>query len=93
LLQALKTSLSAARGDFYNSLEAPVFEKFPLLAIFRDFFAEHGAAVAMMSGSGSTTFALIEDQQKADRIEEEFKGKFGASFWTCKTALQRRQEG
>ena len=88
LVQALKTSLSAARADFYNSLEAPVFEKFPLLAIFRDFFAERGAAVAMMSGSGSTTFALVEGRGKAEELEEEFKGKFDGSFWTHTVPLQ-----
>ena len=82
LVEALKTSLRVARLDFYNSLEAPVFEKFPLLAIFRDFFVECGSLVAMMSGSGSTTFALLEQQQKAEQLEEAFKGKFGTFCWT-----------
>jgi 4-diphosphocytidyl-2-C-methyl-D-erythritol kinase len=81
LVQNLNVSLNAARGDFYNSLEAPALEKFPLLAMFQEFLRESGAAVALMSGSGSTTFALIEGAQKAAQIEERLKGKFGTNLW------------
>jgi 4-diphosphocytidyl-2-C-methyl-D-erythritol kinase len=81
LAQNLKTSIKAARADFYNSLEAPVLEKFPLLAIFQEFLRENGAEVALMSGSGSTTFALIEGAQKTVEIEERFRQKFGTNCW------------
>ena len=81
LVQGLNVSLNSARDDFYNSLEAPVLEKFPLLAMFQEFLRENGAAVALMSGSGSTTFALIEGASKAAQIEERFKGKFGTNCW------------
>ncbi|HVK58955.1 MAG TPA: 4-(cytidine 5'-diphospho)-2-C-methyl-D-erythritol kinase [Candidatus Kapabacteria bacterium] len=81
LVEALTTSFEAARPDFYNSLEAPVLEKYPLLAIFQEFLLENGASVALMSGSGSTTFALINGRANAERISEKFKGKFGRSAW------------
>src|SRR6266436_4108333 len=42
--------LSAAAAEFYNSLEAPALEKFPLLAIYQEFLRAHGAAAALMSG-------------------------------------------
>jgi 4-diphosphocytidyl-2-C-methyl-D-erythritol kinase len=88
LVERLRVSLNAARDDFYNSLEAPVFEKFPLLAMFRDFFADEGALVAMMSGSGSTTFALVETRGKAEKLEEKFKHQFGDAFWTRSVRLR-----
>jgi 4-diphosphocytidyl-2-C-methyl-D-erythritol kinase len=91
LVERLKISLTAARPDFYNSLEAPAFEKFPLLPIFRDFFAEQGASVAMMSGSGSTTFALVDEKQKAETLAEQFYRKFGESCWTRLVLLQPGQ--
>ncbi|MEO5803153.1 MAG: 4-(cytidine 5'-diphospho)-2-C-methyl-D-erythritol kinase [Verrucomicrobiota bacterium] len=74
--------LSVAACEFYNSLEAPALYKYPLLALFQEFFRENGAAVALMSGSGSATFGLIRGQQSAESLLEKFKIKFGAKFWT-----------
>ena len=87
LVENLKSSIEAARADFYNSLEAPVLEKFPLLAIFQEFLRENGAEVALMSGSGSTTFALIDGAQKTAEIEERFRQKFGANCWISRVAV------
>jgi 4-diphosphocytidyl-2-C-methyl-D-erythritol kinase len=81
LVQSLNQSIEAARPDFYNSLEAPVLEKFPLLAIFQEFLLENGAAMALMSGSGSTTFGLINAKEKAERLQEKVREKFGSSVW------------
>jgi 4-diphosphocytidyl-2-C-methyl-D-erythritol kinase len=87
LVKNLKDSVSAARTDFYNSLEAPVLEKFPLLAIFQEFLRENGAEVALMSGSGSTTFALIDGAKKTAEIEERFREKFGPNCWIASVTV------
>ncbi len=76
-----KEALDDSIKDFYNSLEAPVLEKFPLLAIFREFLAENGASAAMMSGSGSTTFALSLGAAAAEELKERFIRKFGSFCW------------
>jgi len=81
LLQA--GSLAAAGREFYNSLEAPALEKFPLLALFQEWLRENGAAVALMSGSGSTTFAIFPKRSGAEIARENFSKKFGASNWTA----------
>lgn len=73
--------LEAAGAGFYNSLEAPALEKYPLLALFQEFFRANGAAATLMSGSGSTTFALVRGQAAAEALVEKFKGKFGESHW------------
>ena len=79
LLQA--ADLSAVGAALYNALEAPALEKFPLLALFQEFLRQAGAAGALMSGSGSTTFALAQSQQAAEELLEKFKTKFGATSW------------
>ena len=75
--------LRAAAGEFYNSLEAPALEKYPVLALFQEFLRANGAPAALMSGSGSTTFAIAENQAAAESLAEKFKSKFGTSCWTA----------
>ena len=77
----------AAAGDFYNSLEAPAFDKFPVLSMYKDFLQENGALAALMSGSGSTTFAIAESLATADSLAEKFKGRFGDQGWLATAAI------
>lgn len=74
--------LKRAGAKFYNCLEAPALEKFPLLVLFQEFFRERGAAATLMSGSGSTTFAVLENRPTAQRVLEQFEAKFGTANWT-----------
>jgi 4-diphosphocytidyl-2-C-methyl-D-erythritol kinase len=74
--------LEAAGRAFYNSLEAPAFDKYPLLALYQEFLRSHGAAAALMSGSGSTTFALVARANVAETLREKFLAKFGRTCWT-----------
>ena len=69
--------LTAASREFYNSLEAPALEKFPVLPLFQEFLRAQGAEAALMSGSGSTTFAVFHNETVARAVEEKFRGKFG----------------
>jgi 4-diphosphocytidyl-2-C-methyl-D-erythritol kinase len=66
-----------------NSLEAPVWHKFPVLELYARFLVEHGALRARMSGSGSTTFALFADAATAETARERFLAHFGATCWTA----------
>ena len=77
----------AAAEGFYNSLEAPAFDKFPVLSLYKEFLRENGAQVALMSGSGSTTFAIAENLAVADSLMEKFKGRFGDKGWTATVAV------
>ena len=73
----------AAGAAFYNSLEAPALEKYPVLALFQEFLRANGALAALMSGSGSTTFAVVENVAAGEALVEQFKSKFGANAWTA----------
>ena len=77
----------AIADDIYNSLEAPAFDKFPVLALYQEFLREQGALVALMSGSGSTTFAIAENLAAADALAEKFKARFGDNGWTATVAI------
>ncbi len=80
--------LSDAADGFYNSLEAPALRKFPILAIYQEFLTDNGAQVALMSGSGSTTFAITSSKSAAETLGERFRSRFGATVWVRTLALQ-----
>jgi 4-diphosphocytidyl-2-C-methyl-D-erythritol kinase len=82
LISLLQISeLENAGVEFYNSLEAPALEKYPVLALYQEFFRQNGATAALMSGSGSTTFAIFKNQSAAETVIEKFRGKFGSAGW------------
>ena len=76
-------SFETVAAEFYNSLEAPAFDKFPVLSLYKDFLRENGALVSLMSGSGSTTFAIAENLAAAETLAEKFKSQFGDRGWTA----------
>ena len=80
--------IGKAGREFYNSLEAPALEKYPWLAVLQDFLRENGALAALMSGSGSTTFAITRDLCGAQELEERVKEKFGRC-WTTTVPLNQ----
>ena len=79
--------LKSATGEIYNSLEAPAFDKFPVLQLYQEFFREHGALATLMSGSGSTTFAITENLAAAQTLAEKFKSQFGEHGWLATAEL------
>jgi 4-diphosphocytidyl-2C-methyl-D-erythritol kinase len=76
-----RNDLAAAAIGFYNSLEAPALEKYPLLKLFQEFLRANGAVAALMSGSGSSTFAILPNKAAAEALCERVKSKFGETNW------------
>ncbi|MCU0770939.1 MAG: 4-(cytidine 5'-diphospho)-2-C-methyl-D-erythritol kinase [Verrucomicrobia bacterium] len=88
LIQRLRSGgLSATGSAFFNSFEAPVFHKYPVLAVLKEALLEHGAAAALMSGSGSTTFALAGSLASAESLREMVLARLGATNWTAIAVL------
>jgi len=84
LISLLRTvDLKEAGAAFYNSLEAPAFRKYPILESYQNFLRTNGAGAVLMSGSGSTTFAVAGSKGAAEELAEKFKSKFGESAWTA----------
>ena len=89
LIAALQTGdLKAAAAEIYNSLESPAFNKFPVLSLYQEFLRSNGAEVALMSGSGSTTFAIAQDLAAANQLAEKFKFEFGNHGWIATVEIK-----
>ena len=58
----------AAFKNFYNVLESVAIKKIPAIADCKSKMLVAGAKVALMSGSGSTVFALTDDDLTAKKI-------------------------
>jgi 4-diphosphocytidyl-2-C-methyl-D-erythritol kinase len=69
--------LADTAGAFYNSLEAPVFDKFPLLKLLKEHALANGAEAALLCGSGSTVFAICSDTAAAKSLGQAIQSKFG----------------
>ena len=77
LAKRLANSSLAEASSFYNSLEAPVFDKFPLLKLIKQHALANSAEAALMCGSGSTVFAICPDAATAQSLGQAIKSKFG----------------
>ena len=65
-----------------NDLERPVFEKYVFLAVLKRWLlAQPEVAGAMMSGSGSTTLAVLRDKINATALQEKIAAEFGDGLW------------
>lgn len=71
----------------FNSLEAPVLRKFPLLQVIQDFMRQEGAIAALMSGSGSTTFAIVANESDSQRLAERLRELVGPKAWIATVVL------
>ncbi len=71
-----------------NDLERPVFEKFVVLATLKTWLRkQREVAVALMSGSGSTMFALLRDGAPAETLATRVKAAIDPELWTCGVSL------
>ena len=66
-----------------NDLEAPVFQKYLVLPVAKQWLsAQHGVRGALMSGSGSTMFALLDEETDTHDLRERFHAEFGQAWWS-----------
>jgi 4-diphosphocytidyl-2-C-methyl-D-erythritol kinase len=77
-----------ADQTFANDLERPVFEKFVFLAHLKMWLLRQPeVGAALMSGSGSTVFAVMRPKADVDLIAERAKAELDPELWawTCET--------
>jgi 4-diphosphocytidyl-2-C-methyl-D-erythritol kinase len=69
---------------FVNDLERPVFEKFVFLAQLKTLLLHQSeVGAALMSGSGSTMFAVMRQNADADSVATRAKAALDPELWTC----------
>src|SRR5438552_8223074 len=70
--------------SFVNDLERPVFEKFVFLAQLKTWLLKQAeVSAALMSGSGSTVFAVMRDNADVDLVAKRVRQKLDLEIWTC----------
>lgn len=70
--------------QFGNDLERPVFEKFIFLAELKKWLLKQPeVAAALMSGSGSTVFAVLRDQANGDSLGKRARAELDREIWSC----------
>jgi 4-diphosphocytidyl-2-C-methyl-D-erythritol kinase len=73
-----------AGQTFANDLERAVFEKFVFLAQFKIWLlSQSEVGAALMSGSGSTMFAVMRQNADADSVATRAKTALDPELWTC----------
>ncbi len=73
-------------GTMVNDLERPVFQKYLLLPALINWLLEHGETrAALMSGSGSTLFAITDTAAQAAELAEKARAWCGETTWTLAT--------
>ena len=73
---------------FVNDLERPVFEKFVLLGYLKTWLRfQPEVGVALLSGSGSTVFAVLRDGAGRTQLAERIRAEVDPNMWTfaCET--------
>ena len=72
-------------GDvFVNDLERPVFEKFLFLAQMKIWLLKQPeVGAALMSGSGSTVFAVLRPNVDVDLVAKRATAELDPELWTC----------
>jgi 4-diphosphocytidyl-2-C-methyl-D-erythritol kinase len=66
-----------------NDLERPVFEKHRFLAELKKFLLEQPETdAAMMSGSGSTVFAVLRNPREAEALKSHVLAKLDPTLWS-----------
>ena len=73
---------------FVNDLERPVFEKFVFLAQLKTWLRQQPeVAIALMSGSGSTVFAVLREGAGGEQLATRARDEVDPTLWThvCET--------
>ena len=65
IIDIKQQDLKAMASHMGNILEEVTIKEYPVIAQIKDHLMEHGAIIAMMSGSGPTVFALFEERGAA----------------------------
>ena len=81
-----KGDIAGIGKNLYNLLEVPVFSQYPEIAALKtELSTQTGFCGALMSGSGATVFAVMDNSDAARRSESHFKNR--VSF--CTTTVTR----
>jgi 4-diphosphocytidyl-2-C-methyl-D-erythritol kinase len=75
-------------GVLRNDLEPAVFPKYVLLPIIKEWMKRQAETLfSLMSGSGSTLFAVVKSRGDGELLVDRFQIEFGRTIWTTVVEL------
>jgi len=78
-----KGSLDCLSAGLFNTLQNTVYRKYPLLDIIHNELEKTNAKGVLLSGSGSTVFALVENHAQGRKLEARIRAASDCPLWTC----------
>ncbi len=73
LKELIRLPVSEWKRSLKNDFEKPVFSKYPEISQIKDQLYHAGATFALMSGSGSSVFAIFEEAVTLPQLEKDNK--------------------
>jgi 4-diphosphocytidyl-2-C-methyl-D-erythritol kinase len=71
-------------GKLRNDLEPAVLPKYLFLGLLKDWLKKQPETLfALMSGSGSTIFAIVRSQADGEALQARFRAEFGGRTWSA----------
>ena len=80
LLKKKKIDIDFVQKYFYNDFEKVMEQKFDIITQIKKDFYSNDAAFSMMSGSGTTVFAIYTDDDLRKKAYEKLKNKYKSIF-------------
>lgn len=80
LLKKKKIDIDFVQKYFYNDFERVMDQKFDIITQIKKDFYSNDAAFSMMSGSGTTVFAIYTDDDLRKKAYEKLKNKYKSIF-------------
>jgi 4-diphosphocytidyl-2-C-methyl-D-erythritol kinase len=78
-------------GKLRNDLEQAVLPKYLFLGLVKDWLNQQAESMfALMSGSGSTMFAIVRNQSEGGTLQGRFRAEFGEQTWSAVCPLNPR---
>lgn len=75
-------SLQTAGNGLFNALQETVFHKYPLLEMIKNSLENLGAKQVLLTGSGSTVFALLKCKKEGEEMAKMIRQKIASPLWT-----------
>ena len=76
LLKNKELDISIIKKYFYNDFESVISKKFKVINEIKQDFYENGADFSMMSGSGTTVYAIYKDEIKRQNAYKRLKERY-----------------
>jgi 4-diphosphocytidyl-2-C-methyl-D-erythritol kinase len=76
-------SLDRISAGLFNALQPTVYRKYPLLEIMHNELEKAGAKGVLLSGSGSTVFALAHNRAQGCKLATRIRAALDCPLWTC----------